>query len=578
MKHLFNRKAVLGILALLAVLCACITASAASSGACGDNLTWTLDDEGVLAVSGTGNMDDYEQGVTPWGNSPTIVIIEKGVTGIGNNAFFGCHNLDSITIPNSVITIGEGAFANCFQLTSITIPDSVISIGDYAFLSCNNLNAINVDPHNTAYTSDDDILFNKEKNTLIVFPSKKEASSYIIPDSVNTIYLYAFENCKSLKDVTIPDSVTTIYMGAFSNCSGLTSITLPASISTIWYDAFVGCLGLKEFIVDSGNTRYASSNGVLFNKDMTELISYPVSKTDTSYSVPDSVTFVWTCAFSDCSNLISITLSNKITDIGPACFQCCRSLASITIPKSLSTIEWSTFLSCSSLESVTIPKTLSSISSGAFYGCDALKNVYYTGSMADREALSIDEGNDPLVSAEWHYSSPDPDPIDISGAKISSIKAQTYTGKAIKPAITVKLDGKNLAKDTDYKVSYKNNKAVGTATVTVTGKGNYTGTIKATFKINPKPVSLSSLTAGSKKLTVKWKKSSGITGYELQYSLKKNFSSKKTVNISKAKTTSKEIKSLKKGKTYYVRIRAYKTVNGTKYYSAWSKVLKAKVK
>ena len=167
---------------------------------------------------------------------------------------------------------------------------------------------------------------------------------------------------------------------------------------------------------------------------------------------------------------------------------------------------------------------------------------------------------------------------DISKAKIAAIKDQVYTGKAIRPTVVVKYDGKKLIKDTDYTVTYKNNKKIGKATVTITGKGNYTGKKTVKFDIVPKAVKLSSLTAGKKELTIKWSKGSGITGYEIEYSLKKDFKDKDTVTIKKAATTKTVLKKLQAKKTYYVRIRAYKTVNGKKYYSAWSAIKNKKTK
>ena len=162
--------------------------------------------------------------------------------------------------------------------------------------------------------------------------------------------------------------------------------------------------------------------------------------------------------------------------------------------------------------------------------------------------------------------------------KTTSIKDQVYTGKAIKPEITVKVDKKTLVAGKDYKITYKNNKSIGTATVIITGKGKYIGTIKKTFTINPDKVALTSVTAGSKKLTAKWEKGVSITGYELQYGQSSSFKSAKNVTVNKAKTTTKTISNLKKGKTYYVRVRTYKNVDGTTYYSKWSKSKKTKVK
>ncbi len=170
------------------------------------------------------------------------------------------------------------------------------------------------------------------------------------------------------------------------------------------------------------------------------------------------------------------------------------------------------------------------------------------------------------------------DAIALSKVKVTAIKNQVCTGKAIKPTVVVQYKGKKLTKGTDYTVSYMDNKKVGMAKVTLTGIGDYTGTKKVTFKIVPKSVKLSSLTAGKKQLTVKWSKGTDITGYEIEYSLKKDFKTKKSIIIKKAATTKTVLKKLQAKTTYYVRIRAYKTVGGKKYYSAWSAVKNKKTK
>ena len=170
-----------------------------------------------------------------------------------------------------------------------------------------------------------------------------------------------------------------------------------------------------------------------------------------------------------------------------------------------------------------------------------------------------------------------PESVNISVCKIT-VKDQVYTGKALKPAVTVKFGKVKLTKGTDYTVTYKNNKAIGIATVVVKGKGNYTGSKKQTFKINPKGTAFTKLTGGNKQITLKWKNPKNITGYQIQYSLKKNFSVKKTVKIKNAKTLTTTIKKLAANKTYYVRIRTYTTVKKKNYYSAWSKIKAVKTK
>ena len=196
-------------------------ASAESSGNCGDsgsNVTWSLDDNGTLTISGSGKIEDYRSDIDqPWYSNRsdiTSVVIEPGVTSIGSLAFYKCSNLTSITIPSGLTSIGEMAFFNCSALTSVTIPNGVISIGNFAFGSCTGLKSITipssvtsiennifqdctgltnitVDSSNPSFCSESGVLFNKDKTTLIYCPRRK-TGSYAIPDGVTAIGDYAF--------------------------------------------------------------------------------------------------------------------------------------------------------------------------------------------------------------------------------------------------------------------------------------------------------------------------------------------------------------------------------------------------
>ena len=169
----------------------------------------------------------------------------------------------------------------------------------------------------------------------------------------------------------------------------------------------------------------------------------------------------------------------------------------------------------------------------------------------------------------------------IKNTKLSGVSTSyKYTAKTITPTVTVKDGTKKLVKGTDYSVSYKSNRAIGTATITVKGKGNYSGTITKTFKIVPKTVTLKSITSPkTKQLKVLWKADSTVTGYEILCSTNKNFkNSNKTKTVGKNKTTSAVISGVIKGKTYYVKVRAYKTVSGKKVYGSYSSVKTVKIK
>ena len=245
------------------------------------------------------------------------------VTSIGNDAFYDCYSLTSITIPDSVTIIGDYAFEDCTSLTSVTIGNSVTSIGYAAFCACD-----------------------------------------------------------SLTSITIPDSVTSIGDWAFSYCDSLTSITIPDSVTSIGDYAFLRCGSLANITVDSANTAFSSDKyGVLFNKDKTELIQYPIGNTRTSYKIPDSVTSIGSYAFKYCTSLTSVEIGDSVTSIG----------------------DWA-FDGCDSLTSITIPDSVTSIGYYAFSGCDSLTDVYYTGTEAQWKAISIGSYNGYLTNATIHFN------------------------------------------------------------------------------------------------------------------------------------------------------------------------------
>ena len=393
----------------------------------------------------------------------TSITIPNSVTSIGTWAFNGCTGLTSITIGNSVTRIGVGAFEGCNGLTSITIPNSVTSISNWAFDRCTGLTSINVASENNYYSSNNGVLFNKKKTELIRYPQGKSQTSYTIPNSVTSIGYGAFSGCTGLTSITIPDSVTSIGSNAFEYCTGLTSITIPDSVTSIeqrafWgcsgltsitipnsvtsigdlafyrcssltsitipnsvtsigYEAFNGCTGLTSINVASGNNYYSGNNGILFNKKKTELIRYPEGKSQTSYTIPNSVTSIGSDAFSGCTGLKSITIPNSVTSIGGGAFWGCTGLTSITIPDSVTSIGSYTFF-CSGLTSITIPDSVISIGNRAFFGC-TVKDVYYTGSKDEWKAISVGELNGCLLDATIHYNWIDDSVLSLNRSKMT---------------------------------------------------------------------------------------------------------------------------------------------------------------
>jgi hypothetical protein len=265
------------------------------------------------------------------------------ITSIGDYAFSDCANLTSVTIPNSVTSIGFWAFRGCSSLTSITIPDSVTSIAIQVFGFCSSLTAINVDSGNTSYSSDQGVLYDKNKITLVAYPSGK-SGAFTIPNSVTRIENSVFQFCTSLTGITIPNSVTHIESLAFQYCASLTSVTIPNSVTYIGeFGSFASCGSLTAINVDSDNTNYISDQGILYNKSKTTLIQYPAGKPGSSFVIPNSVTSIGAEAFMDCGSLISITIPNGVTSIDGYAFGGCTKLTSVTFLGTISSSDVSDF-------------------------------------------------------------------------------------------------------------------------------------------------------------------------------------------------------------------------------------------
>ena len=316
----------------------------------------------------------------------------------------------TVDIPSTidgykVTEIGDDAFYGCTGLTSVTIPNSVTEIGNWAFMDCKGLTKITVDKNNKNYTSVEGVLFNKDKTEILVYPNAK-GSSYVIPSSVTEIGYSAFEGCTGLtsvtipssvteigegafrgctglKSVTIPNSVTEIGWSAFKGCTGLKSVTIPSSVTEIGSGAFYGCTGLKNITVDKNNKNYTSVDGVLFNKNKTKILGYPSAKDSSSYVIPSSVAEIGSYTFSNCTSLTSVTISNGVEEIGYSAFEGCTGLTNVTIPNSVTEIRGDAFARCISLTTIKIPQSVTNIAeawgyprssfSNPFWGCTKLK-------------------------------------------------------------------------------------------------------------------------------------------------------------------------------------------------------------
>ena len=435
----------IAVLTLCAVLLVNTTEASAATVASGKwrDLSWTLDSTGTLTISGTGEMYSASSssyyGWYTYRSSVKNLVIQQGVTSIGNYAFDYFQNLSSVIIPNSVTTIGMYAFRNCTQLKTVTLPSNLQTIGKRAFDS-SGLTSI-VIPNSVTFLEEGAFIYCHGLTSadigigVTVIPVDAfyyctSLKTVNIPYSVTRIEKSAFSWC-SLTSLTIPNSVTYLGKYVFSSNSYLTTLSIPASVETIDPLAFSSCKLLKGIWVDNNNANYSSdAYGVLFDKNKETLICAPGGMTG-SYEIPESVTALSENAFYSCTGLTSIHIPDSVQSIGETAFYDCTSLATTTygnakyignsnnpymiLLSATSTgitscsfhpqtrfVESYAFSSCTALKSVILHDALVSISDYAFSRCTALQSVTYCGTEAHWSAI-IAENNEYLTNAPRTY-------------------------------------------------------------------------------------------------------------------------------------------------------------------------------
>ena len=391
------------------------------SGKCGADVTWNFDFEtGILMMSGTGATDDFTSTSMPWyafKDEIKTVIVENGVTTVGENAFWNCRTIESVSLGNTVESIGKYAFGGCESLESINLPNSLTSIGVQAFGSCDKLESI------------------------------------AIPSGVTSLPTSTFASCTALKTITLPTTLTKIGAAAFSRCFGLQTVCY-AGTQEDWnaveiLDSNDPLLAVKPQTGDVIRTGTCGENVTYILNETTGLLT--ISGTGAMYdyellgnaspfnnnpkikeivvesgvtnigndaftqltklekvSLPSTVTSLGDDAFAFCFLLADINIPESVQSIGSSAFSACNALTSITIPKGVTTIGKSTFWYCDHLQSVTLPKSLESVDDNAFVYCSALTDVFYEGTASQWNAVTVSTtGNDPLLGATMHYGATD---------------------------------------------------------------------------------------------------------------------------------------------------------------------------
>ena len=415
-----------GLIAVLAIVmgAASVQAQNPTSGDFG-SLKWKYDTgTKTLTISGQGEMPNYDWQGMPWVDfeeTMTKVVIENGVTKIGDfafyrakelisvkfpasgltqigeNAFGYCQKLELSVLPEGLIRIGRSAFTDCDKLSLVTFPESLEEIGEQgffqcrnllsvtisagikkigaaAFSGCRNLEAVTVDGRNTEYVSENGVLFDKNKTVLMLHPAKRPWTKYDIPSSIKKIDKGAFNGCYNLTTVTIPNGLTSIEERAFTYCSYLSSLAIPASVTNIAEGAIFGCWYFEGCTVAPENNHYKSVNGVLFNHDQTTLLVYPKNHGVTEYVIPAGVKRIGELAFFSNDDLTSVKFPAGLKEIGEWAFQNTK-LTSVSLPAGFTKISGQAFRNCPNLTSVRLPAEVTEIGLSAFTGCKNLKKL-----------------------------------------------------------------------------------------------------------------------------------------------------------------------------------------------------------
>ena len=304
-----------------------------ASGTAGD-LTWVLKESGTLTISGEGEMPDYSFGTMPWNNySEQIlkVIIEDGVTAIGDYAFRGLTEMTSVTIPEGVTRIGGYAFKGCSSLNNVVLPQTLKKLGESAFYACSDLTSID------------------------------------IPEGIYTIWAYTFKNCTSLSKVTLPSTLIKIDEAAFYGCTSLENMNIPDDVSIIGIYCFKNCTGLKDVHLPAKLTEIREA--AFYHSAVGELV------------IPDGVTSIGSYAFKNSTSLQDVTLPANLETIGESAFYGCTALTNLVIPEKTTVIKGYAFKNCTGLTKVILPESLTEIGESAFYGCNGLTEIIIPGNV-----------------------------------------------------------------------------------------------------------------------------------------------------------------------------------------------------
>lgn len=400
MKRKLTLAAMLALLAAL-MLCGFALAEEVASGACGAGLRWTLDSDGALTISGSGDMTDFGYQGAPWyeyGGGIFTAVVEEGATGVGDYAFSGCEALTSVSLPAGVLRIGEHSFADCVSLTGVSIPEGVTVVGENTFSGCASLTSVSLP---------------ESLNTIGYAAFMGSGLTGLdIPGGVTVVGERAFADCRSLAQVELPLGLASIGRDAFSGCASLREAVVPAGVTSLEAGVFGGCTGLERVLFLGAPTAVADdafagcapvmhcTEGTYLNARMAELgyetvtnilagafgsRAYYVLGPDGTmtiagsgdlYEADGASAYPW---HADRTAIRALVIEPGVTSLPPHAFSGCTALTSAAVPEGVGEIGDGAFSGCTALASVCVPDSVTRIGDGAFSGCGALTGVNLGG-------------------------------------------------------------------------------------------------------------------------------------------------------------------------------------------------------
>lgn len=549
---------------------------------------------------------------------------------ISTSAFQNCKSLQTVALPETFLSIQADAFKGCSNLKKINFPEHLSRIGESAFEDCSSLESVTIpgslnSPYSPPYAGYGyyyGLANNAFRNctSLKTITFKKGNALSCIGNSV-------FENCTNLKTVTFSDTIQCIGNNAFYKCTSLTEIKLPGKLQILGKEAFKNCTGLKKITFPS-NTSFAIKEFAFQNCTGLENISFTGFLGEGSFSgctnlkkITLNAPSVPAQAFKNCKNLATITLSKNTYSIGDEAFSSCTCIKNISLPGNLGSLGQKSFYNCTSLQKIVLPRNICLLNNEEFAGCKNLKSItflYDDGNMfSDKPGITKSAVRNctnlkTIYGYNGLYLDSTAENLGLKFVALDKTPSIVPSFSATPGKETIKVSWKMRTDISGYEIQissfknfsdYMNYNSFSTKEASTT---SYTGFLSGqtyyvrmraykTYVVRcygkwstPKAVtvlpvkvpttSTPALKSGKQYCRASWKKTSGTSGYQIQYSLYKNFKKPVTRTLTGNTKTSITVSRLKRKKRYYVRVRAYRNANSKKYYGKWSKTKSIVVK